>query len=113
MYMDFEIFFGFNEAWNENIAVALFRTHEWHTVAASCQTFIYVHKFDKTVFVYGWREYEIRNRLFVLKLRFIKTIFKFISIFALLLSAKKYDHKKKSICILISITLMKTLHMPT
>ena len=50
MYMDFEIFFGFNEAWNENIAVALFRTHQWHTVAASCQTFIYVHKhkFDKT-----------------------------------------------------------------
>ena len=75
MYMDFEIFFGFNEAWNENIAVALFRTHEWHTVAASCQTFIYVHKFDKTFFVYGWREYEIRNRLFVLKLRFIKTIY--------------------------------------
>ena len=74
MYMDFEIFFGFNEAWNENIAVALFRTHEWHTVAASCQTFIYVHKFDKTVFVYGWREYEIGNRLFVLNLRFIRTI---------------------------------------
>ena len=74
MYMDFEIFFGFNEAWNENIAVALFRTHEWHTVAASCQTFIYVHKFDKTFFVYGWREYEIRNRLFVFTLRFIRTI---------------------------------------
>ena len=75
--MDFEIFFGFNEAWNENIAVALFRTHEWHTVAASCQTFIYVHKhkFDKAFFVYGWREYEIGNRLFTMKLGLIRTIY--------------------------------------